>query len=134
MKDWRKKIHAVLEPGVTEGSLSRVYDIFMIVVIILCTIPLVVRESNEVFDVFDAIALAGRTKQKSPGRALNEQFPRLLSLRCRKFPSNSFFGGACLRRLRFPTSRQRRRVVRRKPYLFIRFADIPQKTLYMNAS
>ena len=58
MKDWRKKIHGILEPGTTEGSLSRVYDIFMIVVIILCTIPLVVRESNAVFDVFDAIALA----------------------------------------------------------------------------
>ena len=57
MKDWRKKIYEVLEPGIKEGSLSRAYDIFMIAIIILCTIPLVVRESNAMFDVFDAIAV-----------------------------------------------------------------------------
>lgn len=57
MNDWRKKIYEILEPGVREGSLSRVYDIVMIVVIILCIIPLVVRESRAVFDVFDAIAV-----------------------------------------------------------------------------
>ncbi|MBE6028865.1 MAG: ion transporter [Clostridiales bacterium] len=57
MNDWRKKIYDVLEPGIREGSLSRVYDIFMIVVIILCTIPLMVRETNAVFDVFDGIAV-----------------------------------------------------------------------------
>ena len=57
MKGWRKKIYEVLEPGSNEGSLSRLYDIFMIVVIILCTSPLVVRETNAMFDVFDAIAV-----------------------------------------------------------------------------
>lgn len=57
MNDWRKKIYDVLEPGIREGSLSRIYDIFMIVVIILCTIPLMVRETNAVFDVFDGIAV-----------------------------------------------------------------------------
>ena len=57
MNDWRKKIYDILEPGIKEGSLSRLYDIFMIVVIILCTIPLMVRETNAVFDVFDAIAV-----------------------------------------------------------------------------
>ncbi len=57
MNNWRKKIYEILEPGIKEGSLSRIYDVFMIVVIILCTIPLVVRESNAMFDVFDAIAV-----------------------------------------------------------------------------
>lgn len=57
MKNWRKKIYEILEPGIKEGSLNRVYDIFMIVVIILCIIPLVVRESKAVFDVFDAFAV-----------------------------------------------------------------------------
>lgn len=57
MNHWRKKIYDILEPGIKEGSLSRIYDIFMIVVIILCTIPLVVRESKAVFDVFDGIAV-----------------------------------------------------------------------------
>ena len=57
MNNWRKKIYEILEPGIKEGSLSRIYDIFMIVVIILCTIPLMVRESNVMFDVFDAIAV-----------------------------------------------------------------------------
>ena len=57
MKNWRKKIYEILEPGIKEGSLSRIYDIFMIFVIILCIIPLVVRESSMVFDVFDAIAV-----------------------------------------------------------------------------
>ena len=57
MSNWRKKIYEVLNPGIKEGSLSRAYDIIMIVVIILCTIPLMVRESNAVFDVFDAIAV-----------------------------------------------------------------------------
>ena len=57
MNHWRKKIYEILEPGIKEGSLSRIYDIFMIVVIILCTIPLVVRESKAVFDVFDGIAV-----------------------------------------------------------------------------
>lgn len=57
MNNWRKKIYEILEPGVKEDSLSRIYDIFMIAVIILCTIPLVARESKAVFDVFDAIAV-----------------------------------------------------------------------------
>ena len=57
MNHWGKKIYDILEPGIKEGSLSRIYDIFMIVVIILCTIPLVVRESKAVFDVFDGIAV-----------------------------------------------------------------------------
>ena len=57
MNNWRKKIYDIIQPGIKEGSLSRAYDIFMIAVIILCIIPLVVRESNEVFDVFDAIAV-----------------------------------------------------------------------------
>ena len=57
MSNWRKKIYDIIQPGIKEGSLSRAYDIFMIAVIILCIIPLVVRESNEVFDVFDAIAV-----------------------------------------------------------------------------
>ena len=57
MNDWRKKIYDIIQPGIKEGSLSRAYDIFMIAVIILCIIPLVVRESNEVFDVFDGIAV-----------------------------------------------------------------------------
>ena len=57
MSNWRKKIYEILEPGIKEGALSRIYDVFMIVVIILCTIPLVVRESNAMFDVFDAIAV-----------------------------------------------------------------------------
>ena len=57
MNNWRKKIYDIIQPGIKEGSLSRAYDIFMIAVIILCIIPLVVRESNEVFDVFDGIAV-----------------------------------------------------------------------------
>lgn len=53
----RKRLYEVLEKSEGDDTLSRVYDTFMIIVIVLSLIPLAFKEDNIVFIIIDKVAM-----------------------------------------------------------------------------
>ena len=53
----RKKLYYILEPA-QDNVLSKIYDLFMMVIIIASIIPLVFKETNEFFIILDYITVS----------------------------------------------------------------------------
>ena len=53
----RKKLYQILEPA-QDNIFSKIYDLFMMTVIIVSITPLVFKETNEVFNILDYMLLS----------------------------------------------------------------------------
>ena len=53
----RKRLYEIVSASNSEGKLSSIYNIFMVVVIIASLIPLIFKQSSEFFDIIDKICV-----------------------------------------------------------------------------
>ena len=53
----RKRLYEIISASNSEGSLSSIYNIFMVLVIIASLIPLMFKQSSEIFDIIDKICV-----------------------------------------------------------------------------
>ena len=53
----RKKLYEILEPA-HDNVLSKIYDIFMMIVIVVSLVPLLFKENNAIFNILEYITVA----------------------------------------------------------------------------
>ena len=53
----RKKLYEIIEPA-TDNLLSKIYDFFMMTVIVVSLIPLAFKESNQVFNIIEYVTVS----------------------------------------------------------------------------
>ena len=54
----RKKLYDILEPSKDNNTLSKIYDVFMIVVIIISIIPLLFKESYTILNILEYVTVS----------------------------------------------------------------------------